>query len=571
MRLNAGPVVAPARNTVPHAILLGSILFLSQLLFWHGRIESLFYPAGDDFSLLAHSTRVFHAHPSEWFTRGFHNYFRPYPDLAIPYSDFLRPGANAVYYLNSLVFGRDWSAYLLANYLIAASLCAVTFALAYGVLRLPVALAALVTLATIASPAYTYHIVYRPSFAFDYLGGLLALLCLLSLLRGRWRLAWIFTLLAVFTKETAYYTALAACLTLLAGSPVRQRLGQLPRALSFLLPLCFAVLLRRFDFRNAGGVYVLSGLTPKGLVRNVVLGLTQWPYIFPGEQHIFERSLGNIASLLLSAVLWLLLAMALRLCWQSRSASLQLSQRPLLQQTWAVLIFLLCSCALPIALGLGPRFGASTFPLLFLTLAAFATLNPRRGWAPSLAVFSLCLMTVVDAVALGKTFSPQIRRPQLAQWVLGRSLITALQAERHPTVFLIADTSESLSSADSVQTFSGTQAHIVPVSSLALGSCDSPPHIDVVPSAGHFISDSTLPTACGTYLLLGTGRRPGDTGQYLHRDLPEADITYTSPKPVLATDTYDWQTLHIELVPKSNDLDILVPDLRAGQYRSATR
>ena len=568
MSLNPSPMGArSARGHLLYSLLLGSGLFLLQFWYWQTHIRSFYYPSGDDFALLVHSTRIFHAHPTEWFLRGFAGYFRPYPDIAVPYSEFLRPLDNSVYYLNSVLFGRSWSGYLLANYLIAAAVTSVAFVFAWSLLRLPVALAALVTLATIASPAYTYHLLYRPSFAFDYLGALWVLLCALCLVRGRLAIAWLFCLLAVLSKETAYYSAVAACVSLLACSPCRITRRRWLQSGAFLVPLLFVFLLRRWDFKAVTGVYVLTGFSPKELLRNVVLGFTQWPYMLPGEQHIFERSLHNGASLLLSTLLWILLgAIVVSLCRQRRGLR-RGDAFELYSIRATLLVFLAGSLCLPMALGLVQRFGASTYPLLFLNLAALGVSCASRPWARWAAVTVLALITAGNGAALAGTFSGQTLQSQGLQWRLSRSLVQQLSEDRHAVQFLLGDRSESFASPATVQTFAGSNGQIIPISSVGPGHCLAPPAPSLTTQPGGYVSDGTLRPDCGSYILFATGRRAGDPGKLLTRDLPQARLAYVSPNGSETPGTYEWQRLHIEIFPKVSSYVILAPDPASSTYR----
>lgn len=201
---SASPTGRGRRHSHVIALGLGAFVFVVQAIFWHLFIQHDFFPTGDEFSLLAHSTRVFHASPMAWFTHGFADYFNPYPDLALPYSNFLRPLDNVVFYLNSLLFTTHWSFYLLANYLLVSIVVVLAFYTARAILELPLALSLLVAAATIVSPAFSAQIFYRPSFAFDYLAALFALLTAALLARGRILPAWFAVWCAVFSKETGF-------------------------------------------------------------------------------------------------------------------------------------------------------------------------------------------------------------------------------------------------------------------------------------------------------------------------------------------------------------------------------
>ena len=118
-------------------ILVALLFLVAQVTYWAVQIRPAYFPAGDEFALLVSSTRFFHPHPGDWFRHGFSGYFCPYPDLSLPYSNFLRPMANFTYYLQSFVFGRHWGDYLLGTYVIEAAAVITVWYLARMCLRLP--------------------------------------------------------------------------------------------------------------------------------------------------------------------------------------------------------------------------------------------------------------------------------------------------------------------------------------------------------------------------------------------------------------------------------------------------
>ena len=281
--------------------LLGLFVFVPLVIYWAARIRLAYSPAGDEFSLLAHSARVFHPQPGEWLLHGFSGYFSPYPDLSLPYSNFIRPMANVTYFAQSLLFGRHWSLYLLGSYAIAAALVGTGWFLARVCLRLRPSLALLATASCAFSPAFNYLVVFRPSFAFDLLGGLFALLVLSTLLRSRWLAAWLLVWCAVFTKESAYYAAPAACIAVFLLQSKLPAARRLLSASLYLLPLACILILRRLDFAGVQGVYVLNRASGTGPVGRALLGLTHWPYVLPGPGRVRVFAMG------MTGIVWCLL------------------------------------------------------------------------------------------------------------------------------------------------------------------------------------------------------------------------------------------------------------------------
>lgn len=506
----------------------GFAVFLALVLFWAVRIRPAYYPTGDEFSLLVHSTRFFQPTAVDWFRHGFSGYFSPYPDLSLPYSNFLRPVANFTYFLQSFLFGRHWADYLLGSYVCETALVVTVWYLARVCLKLPAPLSLLITVSAVFSPAFGYQAIFRPSFAFDLLGALWALLALAALLRRHGGAAWMFVLLAVLTKESAYYVALAACAATLLLLWEMRPVQRFVRAAAFLLPLLFAVVLRKLDFPGGQGAYVLNETAAGNPVKRLLLALTHWPYILPGEQHIFAVSAHNLFALFLTAGIWVLLLVfcvgALR---RNRGVPAVHQAATYVGETnvRVLLIFFAGSLLLPLALDLGPRFGASTFPLLLLCLGTAATtrLAPLGRWA---AVGILAITLLADAGALAATLTGSGLRREQALWARSRNMIDLLRQEREPVVFLVGDASESFSSPVSVQRFAGYGGTLVPLSNLGIGPCPREQLI-VQPEPGAvYAIHSVAPESCGGNSLGATFFVTSGPLHTFTRHLPQATVTY---------------------------------------------
>ncbi len=559
-RLNPPDADHPQVAPLWPGVVVGSACFLLLLAYWVRFLRLPYFPAGDEFSLLVHSTRFFHPQPLQWFRHGFAGYFEPYPDLSLPYSNFLRPMANVTYWIESLVFGEGWSSYLLGNYLIVACLVATVWTIAWRFLRLPALVALAVTAAAAVCPAISYQAVLRPSFAFDLEGALWALLAIPSLVRRRWWLAGLFVTLALLTKETAYYAApaaAAACFFLLRGEPLLRR--SLP-SLAYLLPLFCVFLLRRFDFPQGQGVYVLNETAGNSTVKRVILAGTHWPYTLPGEQHIFERSVHNLAALLLTLACWWLVGLfALRAFRARRSASPIPGAASFHRDTSVtVLFFFVGALLLPLGLDLGPRFGASVYPLFFLVLGAMMA---ERG-SPVVRVVALVLLvtaTVASGTDLARSlFGPALHREQ-RQWARSRNLVNLLAHERLPVVFLVADASESFSSAANVERFAGYPGTIVPISNLDVGDCPRGV-LEVTPLTGNgFATHSALPASCGDNTLGATFHATPTRQSRFTRDLAEATVTYDAHNQGWSHGQFSASDLDIHILPRSKAFAVIVP------------
>ncbi len=419
-------------------------------------------------------------------------------------------------------------------------------------------MAGLVALATVVSPAFSNQVIFQPSFGFDYLGGLCALLTLALLLRGRLSLAWLFTFLAVFSKESAYYSSVSACLVVFLTSrtfALRQRLN---RSAAFLLPVIAVAALRRMAFTSLGGVYVLNDASSLSSIKRFILGLTHWPYTLPGEQHVFDLTVSNMASLLVSLVVWLLLL------WISASAVHSLrSGEPISTNTAegsriAVLVFLLGSLALAIPLNLTSRFGASTFPLLFLSLGgAFSAARSLRSLRLAfLAV--IVLATGTGLFSLEQQLSgPPLHHEQL-KWARSRALVQHLSRDPSPVVFLVADAIETYSSPDSLQQFAKHVGQIVPVSNLGVGCSSGTLQVQRLSTQDYLIR-STVAAGCGSNSFAGAAWPQKVSGNRFERDLPQATIEYDSHDGPWLRSKLSSQDLEVHLYPKVSQFEILMP------------
>jgi hypothetical protein len=557
------------------SLLAGTLILALLTAFWYFQIRQDYYPSGDEFSLLVNSTRFFHPSPLAWFSHGFSTYFIPYPDISLPYSNFLRPVDNLTYYLNSLLFGSSWSAYLLTNYAIAAAVVASVCLLCLHALRLSLITSAMIGLATAASPAFGTQFAYRPCFAFDYLAALWIFLVILSLTRRNMWMAWGFLSLAVFTKESAYYAAIAASIAASLTCPGTPRVARILRSAAFLLPLAAIGILRLVDFRNAAGVYVLSGFSPASALRGIALGLTHWPYIMPGEQNIRELSLRNIASLTLSLVLWALALTAARYSLRARALRTPSAALPTLpghdgkrmeptEVRTLVSIFFVCSLIMPVLLDLTPRFGASAFPLFLLVVGLWIEQSNASGLLRAGAALTLVLITSLNLVELGRVLSPRILLEQKTNWHMSRDLIHHLSDGNAPVTFLVDDTSENFSSPDSVKRFSGYPGQLVPISNLQ-SSCSVDLRVSSDPSRTYIVRSIVKPQ-CGSNVLYAAYRLDRLSGFSLERELPQATVFYQAKDRPSRKAEFVSQDLTVTLRPKVPRFAILIPDFRSQVY-----
>jgi len=165
------------------------------------------YPLGDEFSLIAESSRLSFA----WLLSGYSRYFIPYPEYFVPYTNFIRPTANLVYW----VFA-PWSAtsyrgqLVIVNYGVHSAIAAGVFYASRRILRNARGPALTLGVAAYAAAAFFNSSMPRhPSFALDGIAALCCLAAILFVATGRETAGVACLLVAVFTKEAALPVALA--------------------------------------------------------------------------------------------------------------------------------------------------------------------------------------------------------------------------------------------------------------------------------------------------------------------------------------------------------------------------
>ncbi len=243
----------------------------------HGYVSGEYFPIADQWALIANSHPAF-AHPLQWLTQGFSDYFVYDPAVSRPYANFIRPGFNGSFWLLGLFLPPESGGYLYYVYAVLG-LCA---GLVYLLIRqqsaapawVALLLAALVPLTPPLVPEIgTLLVAYS---AFDPLAAALGLLALMAWARGRWVLTALLLLLALFTKETSLPVLGALLLlSLWRWWSGRGQGATLLPALLIAVPLLLWAGLRMVVFGNtAGGVYVLGG----GLLHQLARQALQWPF-----------------------------------------------------------------------------------------------------------------------------------------------------------------------------------------------------------------------------------------------------------------------------------------------------
>ncbi|MDB4907289.1 MAG: hypothetical protein JWO05_2073 [Gemmatimonadetes bacterium] len=218
---------------------VGTVLVFAALLWPH---YGSYAVRGDAAALVLHSARFYGPSASEWFTRGFTDYFVSYPEVSF-HTAYVRPVVNLSFWLESLfASGPDSPLFFATNLLGHAVVVALVFLVGRRTLSLdlPRALAAA---ALFAFTATAHELLVAPAFRADMLAALLSLTAWLLADRdthsGR-RIAAIAVLLALAlaTKETAIVMPLAV------GAMLWRRGRQRDAAVVMAVPLFLFAALR---------------------------------------------------------------------------------------------------------------------------------------------------------------------------------------------------------------------------------------------------------------------------------------------------------------------------------------
>lgn len=243
----------------------------------HGYVSRDYFPIADQWALIANSHPAF-AHPGQWFTQGFSDYFVYDPAVSKPYANFIRPGFNGVFWLFGLFLSPESGGYLYFVYAVLGACAGVVYLLIRQQSAAPAWLALLLAAAAPLTPPLvpeigTLLVAYS---AFDPLAAVLAVLALMAWVRGRCWLSAALLLAALLTKETSLPVLGALLLLSLWRWWSERGQGATPLpAVLIAMPLLLWLGLRLAAFGNAsGGVYVLGGSLARQFARQAL----QWPF-----------------------------------------------------------------------------------------------------------------------------------------------------------------------------------------------------------------------------------------------------------------------------------------------------
>jgi hypothetical protein len=455
-------------------------LFLQLWLL--GPVISSYFPTDNELALIAESTRIGgHVDPISWLTDGFHNYFLAYPEWQQPWTDFMRPLANFMYWLSYREFADHWSNQLILGYIAHALTVALTAYIALRVFRLSMPRAFAAVLVSALNPAFwecfrsPYSIpllAQFPSCQTEIFDALLMMGAFVSFVRKRFGWFSLLATLAVFLKETALTVPVSALLLAVAWRV--QQPQSLRNFVCMAAPLVLWMIARLVFFQYGGAIYVMDAERPLAWLATPVRNLLVWPTglytaatrgtMAAAAMHDWRTLSLHILELGLNAAWWLALGCASVRTWFLLRKKDPSAAAP---QPWIVaLVFVLGNLTLVILLQVTQiRYGYFWFALG--PAAVFAAL-PRRREAAVLAMALAAGLALPQAWRMSNYFS----RDSIASYrVIKQSArqLTALLAQlpdRIRTVYVIDDIADTFSSPEYLARFSNYPGRVVLVDGI---------------------------------------------------------------------------------------------------------
>jgi hypothetical protein len=509
---------------VPAVILLAIYCF-------HFSFYRSYFPYGDDPALLHASG----GNATKWFTEGYSKYFVVYPEWNVARTDFLRPQVNLIVRLNEIFFGNHYFLYFASFYLAQFLICVLIVCLARR-MGVKDQWLLFVGLLGAINPAFIGEGLYNISFQYDIWSGLFAVAALYLILRQWYGLAVLSLTLAVFTKEPALYSPIAAAISVYL---VHRR--RLP-AVIMLLPLLVWALVWKFVFVGTpGGNYALQGNPGILLVKGAIHGFMRWPTGIV-DYHVvrktfFEHSIAahlpDLSLLLINLFLWgLLLAVGAKFTKAAFGAS-PLPEHDRL--ALAVLIWLAGALSFGILVGYHSRFGGSIYPLEIVACAVMVH-SSRQKLARAFSVVAFGLLAAAflwNARGLEPSDDGIVPHQDSFPIFTMRSLVDSLQQHRADVVYVLNST-RSDAAPSSIASLAGVPSEELIILSEAQGCLDDSradrPMVEQVGNAVHIVS--VLP-GCASYEFSGVPlstiaqafRGVLSRGHFATYSLPEGHVT----------------------------------------------
>jgi hypothetical protein len=429
------------------------------------------YPVGDEFSLIVESQKS----PWHWFLEGYSRYFFVYPEYTVPYSNFLRPVGNLIYWVFFHLGAGERGQLIIVNYGVHAACCAFIYLIAR---RLGNGAATSIAWSAVAflipafwgSPMPLY-----PSFALD---GLAALLVLGGLWLLPTRFSWLsfcLLLLSVFTKEAALPVVFAVAIY----SAFVRKWPHLAASLS-ILGMWAGMRFAAFH-GTTSGVYILSSSHDViSYIHLVGHNLSFLPIARLNSTQI-QSLIHNahissalfFALILANSFIWVLLGLLLyrdRAFWTGALRTDKVLQNI---TAWYRLLLLgslsvICSVLYLSLVGIEVRFAYVFYLCFLLLLLAFSIRSYMRNLILAILIAT---SSIVDIYAL-KNYNAG-KDTAIYRYAASRLLIGKLRTipDNSRPVFVFNDFVSGFSTEDNVAAYAGKQLQINRATSIDLDGC----------------------------------------------------------------------------------------------------
>jgi hypothetical protein len=393
------------------AVLAGFVVFAilwGLYGFHYGAIyipNSLDIPALADGALLAPD-----AHWTNWFTRGYADFWNLYPDWQSPSNTtaFTRPLFQLTIYLAHFLFGRNWALYAAIGCLAVAGVAALAFQISRTALNLSAGLSLLAAALVVLSGPVLENWMRGLAFAIEPLVTVFIAGSFLAAVARRDILCLVLLFLALLTKEAAVWAALASAVTIvLRPKPDEPLLRRALIAASMLLPIAAWAVFRWKFFGGIGGTYATAGYSPLshflGMAFSKLTHLQNLLVWYPDKSAGWGYWTAIGTSLLLYAMLVLLAFRFLSGAVHELRQSIHKKRWPTADAASLVTLWAAIGLAFYLAVPLGHyRYASSA--VIFAWPALVAEVDKRRQPLVWLVFAACCVVAIVQGTFALRTW-----------------------------------------------------------------------------------------------------------------------------------------------------------------------
>jgi hypothetical protein len=344
------------------------------------------------------------AHWTDWFTRGYSNYWDIYPEWPFGKTGFSRPAFQFLIYLAHFALGRNWESYQIISCFAAAGMAAVAFLIARTVLQLRIGLSLLAAALVVLSPPVLDCWSLGLANAHEPLATVLVASAFLAVVGRRDFLCFILLFVALLTKENAVWAPIAAAITIM----LRPKPDEPPRrraiaAAAMFLPIVFWLGQRFAFFGGIGGTYATAGYTPLGdFLALSFQKLTHLDYLFVGQGVLVTEGHGalldraiKLGTRLLTYALFSLLALRIMSEIANGLRYAKYERRwPIVEAAFLVPVWAAIALAFHFALAL-PSARYATSVVVFAWPALVAEIDRRRRAVIWFGLMVLCVVSTL--------------------------------------------------------------------------------------------------------------------------------------------------------------------------------